>query len=360
MRHLCRTSQTSMIDALVMLIQNGSVQTLQARLSILHRRSKHKSIKQQSVNKIATMQRVRQRQEPRAPTLIGFLPRTVLPMFFAAFVLLLPQEMRCKTAVGFAHGFVPGPVTSRATNLPTTALAVSGVFDIIPVTTGTDADFGFATAPSALTSSEIWALRIGSGILTYFGFVFATDRPKGQLGVPLVDEKNNNLDGCLKVSQSTVPGAGLGLFAARSMPKGTVLGTYPGVVLPLGQHSASSKVRDCPGCASYIWRFTDNQYVIDPTDHGDGTLTALCKGGNPSQPLSVAFFNILSALGLFRGVSTALCRINEPPKGSDVNVVTEEDLETRTVTFSLERDVYAGEELHIDYGLTYDRSSYGM
>jgi len=84
----------------------------------------------------------------------------------------------------------------------------------------------------------------------------------------------------------------------------------------------------------------------------------LCKGGNPSQPLSVAFFNILSALGLFPGVSTALCRINEPPKGSDVNVVTEEDLETRTVTFALERDVYQGEELHIDYGLTYDRSSY--
>lgn len=323
------------------------------------------------------MRRVRQRQEPRVSLSIGFLPRAVMPIFFVAFVIFLASNDICgETKIGLAHGFVPeearkrpsirnrasisGPIASRATNLATTALLASGIFDNIPVTTGTDADFGFAAAPSALTSSEIWALRIGSGILTYFGFVFATDRPKGQLGVPLVDENNNNLDGCLKVAQSTVPGAGLGLFAARSMPKGTVLGTYPGAVLPLGQHSASAKVRDCPGCASYIWRFTDNQYVIDPTDHGDGSLTALCKGGNPSQPLSVAFFNILSALGLFPGVSTALCRINEPPKGSDVNVVTEEDLETRTVTFALERDVYAGEELHIDYGLTYDRSSYGM
>lgn len=329
------------------LIHEGTVQC--SKQILLDRNTDQ--INYKPTKKAGIMKRVRQRQEARAPTLIGFLPRIVLPMFFTAF-----------STIGLAHGFVPMEVraSSRATKLPNTALAASGVFDNIPVTTETDADFGFATAPSALTSSEIWALRIGSGILTYFGFVFATDRPKGQLGVPLVDENNNSMDGCLKVSQSTVPGAGLGLFAARSMPKGTVLGTYPGVVLPLGQHSASAKVRDCPGCASYIWRFTDNQYVIDPTDHGDGTLTALCKGGNPSQPLSVAFFNILSALGLFRGVSTALCRINEPPKGSDVNVVTEEDLETRTVTFSLERDVYAGEELHIDYGLTYDRSGYAM
>ena len=143
------------------------------------------------------------------------------------------------------------------------------------------------------------------------------------------------------------------------MPKGTFLGTYPGVVLPLGQHSASSKFRDCPDCASYIWRFTDNQFVIDPTNHNDGTLGMVCKGGNSSQLLSVAFFDILSVLGLWRGVPTALCRINEPPKGRDVNVVTEEDLETRTVTFALERDVFEGEELHIDYGLTYDRTGYG-
>jgi hypothetical protein len=73
----------------------------------------------------------------------------------------------------------------------------------------------------------------------------------------------------------------------------------------------------------------------------------------------VEFFDAISGLGLWSGVSTALCRINEPPKGKDVNVVTEEDLETRTVTFFLERDVFEGEELHIDYGLTYDRSGYG-
>ncbi len=289
-------------------------------------------------------------------------------------LLLPPQGAPSDTMTGFAQGFTQmgvsvlprthshagivanSPIAASTTDFPTTALAAYGNLNFVPAASGTAADFGFDTAPSGLSSSEVWALRIGTGILTYFGFVFATDRPRGLLGVPLIDG-NNNMDGCLKVAPSNVPGAGLGLFASQSMPKGTVLGTYPGVVLPLGQHSASSKVRNCPECASYIWRFTDNQYVIDPTDHGDGNLKELCKGGNPSQPLSVPLFNILSALGIC-GVSTALCRINEPPKGADVNVVTEEDLGTRTVTFCLERDVYQGEELHIDYGLTYDRSGY--
>jgi SET domain-containing protein len=34
-------------------------------------------------------------------------------------------------------------------------------------------------------------------------------------------------------------------------------------------------------------------------------------------------------------------------------------LNDRTVTFQLERDVYTGEELFIDYGFSYDRSMYG-
>ena len=58
-------------------------------------------------------------------------------------------------------------------------------------------------------------------------------------------------------------------------------------------------------------------------------------------------------------VPTILCRINEPPKGFDVNVVTDEDSQNRSVVFSLERDVYPGEEFYIDYGPSYDRSGYG-
>ena len=72
------------------------------------------------------------------------------------------------------------------------------------------------------------------------------------------------------------------------------------------------------------------------------------------MPLSVWFHQILNIQ-----TSSMLCRINEPPLGRDINVVTDEDREKRQVVFSLERDVYSGEELYIDYGLSYDRSQYG-
>lgn len=159
----------------------------------------------------------------------------------------------------------------------------------------------------------------------------------------------------VQVKESLVPGAGLGLFLAQDLPQGTVLGEYPGVVLPLAQHAASTKMQQAPQSEAYIWRFSDNQFVIDPTD-GNGILQPECRGGNPSTPLSVPLFATLLS---FLTVPTALCRINEPPKGRGVNVITEEDRESRTVTFKLERDCYANEELFIDYGLSYDRSKYG-
>eukprot|EP00536_Pseudo-nitzschia_multiseries_P010345 jgi/Psemu1/289050/fgenesh1_pg.311_\ len=233
----------------------------------------------------------------------------------------------------------------------------SGEISSFTLAAASSVDDPFAEPTGALLSpADIWALRIGSALATYFGFVTVTDRPRGSLALPLASDSER---GCLRVGPSTVPGAGLGLFVTVDLPGGTVLGTYPGVVLPLQQHSAASKIRDHPGCLTYIWRFTDNQFVIDPTTSADGTLGDICDGGNPSQFGSVAFFGLLRALGIAPRPSTALCRINEPPIGKDVNVATEEDLEGRIVTFKLERDVYAGEELHIDYGLTYDRSGYG-
>lgn len=195
-----------------------------------------------------------------------------------------------------------------------------------------------------LSPAELWGIRVASAVSTYFGFVAVVDRPRGQL---LVDPA------CLEMKESMVPGAGLGLFVTTTMRRGTVLGTYPGAVIPLQQNM--NKLRAFPQCEGYIWRFSDNQFVIDPTNT-QGNIEDFCKGGNPSMPLSVALFQTLLS---FVQVPTTLCRINEPPKGRDVNVVTDEDRDARTVTFSLERDVYEGEELYIDYGLNYDRSRYG-
>jgi hypothetical protein len=210
----------------------------------------------------------------------------------------------------------------------------------------------------------LWTIRLLSGVVTYFGFVISTDRPRGKLELPLelepttttttTDVTNNYY---LRVGPSKT--AGLGLFVTQSLPKGTILGTYPGVVIPLQQHSESNKVKTLfPACTEYIWRFTDNQYIIDPTNHFTGELDEFCAGGNPSQLFSCLLFNnILDKLSIY-SCSTALCRINEPSKGYDVNVITEEDLINRKVIFTLERDVIAGEELYIDYGLTYDRTKY--
>lgn len=188
----------------------------------------------------------------------------------------------------------------------------------------------------------LWGLRATSAVTSYFGFLGVLDRPRGRL--------LENADECFEIKTSQVPGAGLGLYAKVNLPKNTVLGTYPGVVIPLQQNL--NKLKEAPSCEGYIWRFSDNAFVIDPTNE-QGILQPTCRGGNPGMPLSRELHRLLNI-----HVRTDLCRINEPPLGRDVNVVTDEDKEKRQVVFSLERDVYAGEEFYIDYGLSYDRSMY--
>jgi hypothetical protein len=208
------------------------------------------------------------------------------------------------------------------------------------------ADVDSGQTAAAISESTLWALRFGSAITTYVGALALLDRSQGQL---LVDPTQQ-----IVIQDSTVPGAGLGLFAKTDLAKGTVLGTYPGAVLPLQQNL--NKLKEYPPCEGYIWRFSDNKFVIDPTN-AVGVLDPVCFGGNPSMPGSLWLFK--NVLGKIVNADTALCRINEPPRGGDRNVVIEENLQDRNVIFSLERDVFAGEEFFIDYGQSYDRSMYG-
>lgn len=92
----------------------------------------------------------------------------------------------------------------------------------------------------------------------------------------------------------------------------------------------------------------------DPTDF-KGQIQNVCQGGSQDTPLSLFFMeNVVKW-----SVPTILTRINEPPPGfGGCNVRAVEDLESREVLFELTREVYEGEELFMDYGLTYDRSSY--
>lgn len=199
-------------------------------------------------------------------------------------------------------------------------------------------------APLSPIAFAHWPLQVASAVGAYVGLVALLDRPRGMLAVGQAD---------VQMAPSQVEGAGLGLYvAAKSLCKGTVLGTYPGVVMPLEQNL--KKLYQYPCCEAYIWRFSDSKMLIDPTD-AQGKLQDWTYGGNPSTLGSLWICqNVLP----FFNQPTTLCRINEPPVGRDVNVRTEEDLAKRCVTFIVERDVYQGEELFIDYGLTYDRSNY--
>ena len=187
-----------------------------------------------------------------------------------------------------------------------------------------------------------------SSTLTYTSLIAYFDRPRGSLVIP-------NPQSTLLIQQSRVPGGGLGLFVTQSLPKGTILGTYPGVVRP-AETVNNGKYRQYPQAISYCWRFTDNKFVIDPTD-SQGNIQDYCLGGSSEVPLSnIIFSTILS----FWKVNTALCRINEPPIGAGgCNVSAKERLETREVVFELIQDVVSGQELYLDYGLDYDRSRYG-
>lgn len=137
------------------------------------------------------------------------------------------------------------------------------------------------------------------------------------------------------------------------MTSGTILGTYPGVLRPARQFY-DGKCRQYPHAIGYSWQFTDNEYVIDPTD-SYGELHDVCYGG--SDAISTFIY------GTFlhsETVSTELCRINEPPIGvGGCSVTARENLLKREVVFELTRDVDVGQELYLDYGLNYDRSSYG-
>lgn len=186
-----------------------------------------------------------------------------------------------------------------------------------------------------------------SGISTYIGLVAYYDRPRGSLKI---DES------LITMKQSQVKNAGLGLYATCALPSGTILGSYPGVIRPTRSAKFLQKFESIPQTSIYTWRFTDNEACVDPTNK-EGLLLDKCYGGSDDYPLS---YFIHETLFRWMSVSTVLARINEPPiGGGGCNVRASENLETREVVFELSRDVYAGEEFFMDYGLTYDRSSYG-
>lgn len=139
----------------------------------------------------------------------------------------------------------------------------------------------------------------------------------------------------LQVALSKV--AGQGLFATRHIPKGTAIGAYPGV--PRKAASMLHKAEVAPNSKRYVFQSSDNVW-LDPTDK-DGLLTSkLCP----------------SFLGLRCDVSMAY--MNEPPLSCGVNVEIVDGVDSLDLLFVSTCDISAGTELFLDYGRTYDRSSY--
>ena len=187
--------------------------------------------------------------------------------------------------------------------------------------------------------------QLMSSLVTYTLCIVYVDRPRGQI---VIDDEENSL----LVKPSQVEEAGLGLFAGTFIKKGTVLGTYPGVLRPLERYR--KKLEKFYQSSDYVWINQSNSYVIDPTD-SNGDLRDVCTGGTDDYALSEW---ILQNLFIPLHKSTKLARINEPIVGVDCNILTSEDEDARKVRFIAARDIFEGEEFYIDYGKNYDRSSY--
>jgi hypothetical protein len=199
---------------------------------------------------------------------------------------------------------------------------------------------------STTFDSSIESYQILLVLATYVGCIAYFDQPRGEIS-PLCSKM-------LVTKPSNIANAGLGLFATSPIPKDTCLGTYPGVLRPLESY-VSGKLERYPLSSQYVWRFSDNRMVIDPTDEF-GVLNKMCSGGSPDWFGSYFLFQTL--FKVFFEKDTMLARANEPPLMSDCNIYVIEDIKQRKVTFLTSRDVFSGEELYLDYGKTYDRTMY--
>ncbi|EKX45696.1 hypothetical protein GUITHDRAFT_138899 [Guillardia theta CCMP2712] len=109
----------------------------------------------------------------------------------------------------------------------------------------------------------------------------------------------------LVVKPSTIPQAGLGLFAAVDIPAGTEIGRYAGSLWPQGLwlRWKGAKLGDVLSTAPSSEPLVRLHFMLS-----DGTLL-------DHVPYILPWVK----------VSTKLSRMNEPSLGRDVNVVTEED-----------------------------------
>jgi len=169
--------------------------------------------------------------------------------------------------------------------------------------------------PGAVTLQSTWQLVTNVGALVVGALVLAEvvqDWPRGWVNRQLVEAGPSTLG----------PQAGRGLFAARNIPRDTVIGNFPGVVSSRASWLGRKDSEEAALLARrYTWSLATGD-VLDPTL------------SNGELPDTLIFFG-----GLLR-IPTLLALVNEPRAGMDLNVVAV--VSERDVAYVAERDIFAG------------------
>ena len=185
-----------------------------------------------------------------------------------------------------------------------------------------------ADSGSSLTSGDLLSDLQNVAILTAGIAYFAYEkRPRGDARTDLVE-----------IRRSTIANANMGVFSKQFIAADTLVGCFPGYVMNVENALEGKRDEDAKISAKkYMWSISDEE-VLDPTN-GEGKLE-----------MEISYFG-----GLIK-VNTAMARVNEPPPSADCNLYTKVD--NGQVYVYAERDIFANEELYLDYGESYDRSDY--
>lgn len=134
----------------------------------------------------------------------------------------------------------------------------------------------------------------------------------------------------VEVRKSTIPGAGVGVFACQDLPKGFQLpyigkvykGEFDQIVKAIGKHND----------LVYIFHDETNDLVIDGHPRYNSITCNVCFRINEPPKGTKASFDFVSSKGWAKNLSTIVARSV--------------------------RKIKKGEELFVDYGDQYDRSHY--
>lgn len=144
------------------------------------------------------------------------------------------------------------------------------------------------------------------------------------------DLLKTHLEPFVEIRKSTIPGAGVGVFALQELPKGFQL-PYIGKVYK-GEFDQIIKAIGRGNDLTYIFHDDSNDLVIDAHPRYNSTRCNVCFRMNEPPKGTKASFEFVSSKGWAKRLTTIVARAT--------------------------RKIKSGEELFVHYGDQYDRSHY--